>query len=331
MATDLDQLRSDILTWLDTLWVGDGSAGTFRLTPTHSPCLMSGTDTAWIAHCVGGLPELEDRRKPWIAWLQAKQNPESGEYLHDQPNCHKRGHAFWQTARAFNILGGQMLAFPEYLRSVLSIAGLRHWFAENSDCHQTLGLIPVLVSLDDPDYAAAFFEEIARKQDPETGLWPGGAGELGHSFAFTVLHNAAGKLPNQAGKILDYALAVLGDNLATGAPFGRDGNHPGFKTMDTVYLIGRLSAQLDCRRSESLDLLNQLADRFVASFFARWQDPASRPDTHSLLANLHTFGLLSESLPARFPSSRLWRFDWDQADLYFCRPIAEQSRARHKE
>lgn len=324
MTTDLDHLRSEVLEWLNVLWVADGPTGTFRLTPRHSPSLISATDTAWIAHCIDAMPELAAKCEPWIAWLQGKQLPETGEFLHDQPNCHKRGHAFWQTVRAFNILGGQMLAFPEYLRPVLTIRGLRNWFAENSECHQTLGLIPVLVSLNDPAYTTAFFEEITLKQDPETGLWPRGVGELGHSFAFTVLHNAAGKLPNNVEKILDYALSVLTGHLAAGTPFGADGERPGFKTMDTVYLIGRLSRQLGRRRDESLAVLNQLADCFVPNFFARWQDPARRPDTHGLLANVHTFGLLAEALPERFPGSRPWRFDWDRAEMYFCQPIREE-------
>jgi hypothetical protein len=43
-----------------------------------------------------------------------------------------------------------------------------------------------------------------------------------------------------------------------------------------------------------------------------------------VLAIVHTFGLLQEAFPDRFPSERPFRFDWDKPSMYRCDVIRRE-------
>jgi hypothetical protein len=44
------------------------------------------------------------------------------------------------------------------------------------------------------------------------------------------------------------------------------------------------------------------------------------------LAIVHTFGLLQEAFPDRFPSERPYRFDWDKPAMYRCDAIRRATK-----
>jgi hypothetical protein len=52
--------------------------------------------------------------------------------------------------------------------------------------------------------------------------------------------------------------------------------------------------------------------------FYRENEERIHQTTHGVLAVVHTFGLLQEAFPDRFPSRRPYRFDWDQPEMYRC-------------
>lgn len=323
---DLDEIREQALAWLISLWEEKDGCGAFRLSRRRPANLLSATDAAWLAYCLDGLPALASFRPGWIKWLQAKQNPDTGEVVHDpDPNggyVHVRGHAFWHTIRALNILGAQLNTFPRYLRPVLTSAGLHAWFAANprGNCHETLGLVPILASQNDAQWIEGFYAELGRQQDPVSGLWAGESDQMSHNFAFTALHCAVGRLPAHLDKIIK-----LARDFSQNAPFGTDGSCPGFKTMDATYMLVRLPRLAKQGQAEAQSALSKMACRFIDFFKNDWPAWDQRDnDTHRLLANLHTLGLLAEAFPEWFHCTRQWRFDWDRTEMYRCELIVRE-------
>lgn len=101
-------------------------------------------------------------------------------------------------------------------------------------------------------------------------------------------------------------------------------SEPGFSTMDAAYILVRLPPLLKFRQQEARVALDRLAislDRFY-----RENEERIHQNTHGVLAIVHTFGLLQEAFPDRFPSRRPYRFDWDQPAMYRCDVIRRATK-----
>jgi len=323
----LDRLAERIGRWAEVLWepVGDGAGG-FRMNNEVAVNLLSSTDLAWILYAIG----LEDPggqwRPAWVRFLRSRQEPATGRFEYE-PHAGTRlssGHAFWHTVRALNILGGDLLHFPHYLRDVAAPAGLEaffdavDWSGPKSNHHEVLGLVPLLVNLARDDWTETFYRKLAEQQDPRTGTWPrGGAVDISRTFAYSTLHLATGRMPDRPDAILDAILSLQRD----------DGLWPGgagFLTMDSAYLLVRLPAVIGHRQADAVEALLRLRDA-MARLVETGLDQVLC-STHRTLGVVQTFSLLQEAFGEAYPSERRWRFDWDRPAFYRSKRIADGLR-----
>lgn len=323
---NLDDIKEHVVAHVNTLWEEEGETGGFRM-GEHGPVnLLSTTDTAWILYCIDAVDRMSPKKVKWIRWLQNKQDPHQG-YFQYEITKHNKGHAFWHTTRALNILSAQILYFPEYLRELLEPSGLREWFSQkdwsspSSSHHEVLGLVPILASINNNEWTEVFFEEIGKQQDPETFVWPRRPGKpnISRTFAYTALHLAAKRMPEHPEKIIDN---ILMRQQPTCFWEEDPKTAPNFGTMDSAYLLIRLPNVIGYRQNDAINALNKLYNAFINFFETQWD--ILKQDTHRLLANVHIFGLLAEAFPERFKASKNWRFDWDKVDMYKCDVIYKE-------
>ena len=323
MAEFLDDLRDEVHAWTESLW--DPGAGGFRKNADTGANLLNSTGVAWLRYATNDPDLARTHGQEWIRYLQRGQNPDTGEVSYEgKGQGHGNGHAFWHTVRALNIVGGRLLHFPHHLRPLMTVEGLNAWFdatdwdGPDSHHHEVLGLVPLLASLDDPAWACAFYGKIAEQQDETTATWPRTETSISRTFAYTAIHRATDRMPRDPEKIID---AMLSLQEATG--FWKC--EPRFATMDAAYVLVRLPRVTGHRVDESRQALDRLAEALL-DFYGR-ERKRIQQDPHWMLAVVHTFGLLQEQFPDRFPSQRPYRFDWDKPSMYRCDVIAQAKRA----
>jgi len=321
MSSFLDEFRDDIHAWTEGLW--DEETGGFRMSAKVGVNVMTTTDVAWMRYAVNDPNILGSHREPWVRYLQKRQDSHTGLVRHDPGPAgqgHSDGHALWQTVRALSILGGTLPIFPRHLRPLVNPGVLRAWFDKvdwdgpDSNHHEVLGLAPLLAGLDDPKWAKAFYEKLVEQQNPETGCWPRPKVGISRTFAYTCLHRAAGLMPPHAEKIVDTMLSLQ-------QPNGFWQEEPSFLTMDAAYLLVRLPGALEYRWEEAHKALRRLAPALAGHVHQHRERIAENP--HRMQAICHTFSLLHEAFPKEYPSARPYRFDWDDASMYYCPVIAE--------
>jgi hypothetical protein len=319
----LKKLADLVRNWSGSLWEMTGSGvGGFRMNPQIGVNLFSSTDLAWILYAMGEQDIGGDRRAPWVRYLQSQQDARTGRFQYDPAaSNHSSGHAFWHTVRALNILGGDLLFAPEYLRPVLTCSGLAAWFdavdwsGPASNHHEVLGLVPILASRGDQEWTELFYAKLARQQDARQGTWPAGTGHvnISRTFAYTVLHLAAGRMPRMSEKIIDAILSLQRDD-------GLWDKGPGFLTMDAAYLLIRLPRRTGHRQADAAGALDRLYAAMTDLLEARIRTVLN--NTHGMLAVVQIFALMQEAMPRRLPSEKPWRFDWDVPRMYCSKVIA---------
>lgn len=320
----LDFLRGGIHDWTVSLF--DSETGGFRQSAQIGVNIMTSTDVAWMRYAASDPDIGAPDRERFIGYLARAQDPATGMVRHDRGPAgqgHCDGHAFWQTARALGILGGQLKRFPVHLAQVLTPSGLDAWFrgfdwtaSGNGNHHEVLGLVPVLAGMNNPEWTDVFYQNIGSQQDDASGCWPqGGAINISRTFAYTALHMAGGRLPRRPEKILCAMLTMQTENGIW------DNGMPGFHTMDAIFLLARLPGLINSREKEARDALRLTADR-IRDIFAAFQ-PQLMDNPHKMLAMTHGLGLLQETFPEKFPSSIPFRFDWDRMEFYKHRVIQE--------
>ena len=311
----LDDFREEIRRWSEGLWVEDDRGrGGFRSVSGSDATLIASTDVAWIRYAVNDTEIDGSRREKWIRWLQDCQDPARGQFAYRPETCgHSPGHAFWHSVRALRILGADVKHFPEYLRPLATPDGLVSyfdgidWSSSRSNHHDVLGLVPLMVSRNDPQLIDVFYAKLAEQQDADSGTWPGGRpANISRTFAYSVLHMAAGRTPPRAERIVD---AIL--SLQDGDGFWRG---PGFLTMDSCFLLVRLAPEIGYRTEAALTALERLDEAMESIYRARMDQYLG--DTHRTLAICHTYGFLQEAFGGKYPSERPYRFDWDNTEIY---------------
>ena len=319
MPDFLDDLRTEIHEWTESLW--DPEVGGFRQNAEVGANLLSTTDVAWLRYATNDPDFSAGHAAEWISYLQNSQDPETGLISYRSAGQgHSDGHAFWHTVRALKVLGADILRFPEHLRGATTVDGLRAWFdavdwdGPASNHHEVLGLVPLIVSLEDPALAEAFYERLAEQQNKTTGAWPRPKPNISRTFAYTVLHVAVGAVPPHADRMLDTILS-----LQDSAGFW--GSEPHFHTMDAAYLLVRIPNLIVHRHGDAMRALERLAEALLD--FWRQNRHRVMQNPHWALSIVHTFGLLQEAFPERFPSERPFRFDWDLPGMYHCDVIAQ--------
>lgn len=326
MTLSLDEMRDTLCAWTESLW--DPDTGGFRHNADIGANVMSTTDVVWMRYAVNAPDLAAGHRDAVVAYLQRCQDPATGKVCHDPGPAgqgHSPGHAFWQTVRALNLLGADLLHFPHHLRPAATVAGLGQWFdavdwdAPDSNHHEVLALSPLLASLGAPEWTEAFFRKIARQEDPVTGAWPRARVNISRTFAYTALHRAAGRMPRHPERMLDTILSLQ-------RPDGLWEEQPRFLTMDSIYLLTRPARALDYRRADADDALQRAGDA-LAEFYRLHADTV-RDNPHSMSALTHSFALLQEAFPEDWPGDRPFRFDWDRAEQYHSEVIATQCRGQ---
>jgi len=298
----------------------DSNTGGFRQNPEIGVNILSSTDVVWIRYATNDKDLGAPDRKAFLHYLEESQDPVTGNICHARGPAsqgHCDAHAFWQAVRAIHLLGGRLQFFPHHLKSVLAPEGLAHWFdSVNWDCpktsnhHEVLGLVPLLASLNDPEWTEVFYSKLAQQQDEVSGTWPRSQINISRTFAYTVLHIAAGKLPKFSEKIVDAMLASQGSNGFW------DPDLPAFHTMDAAYLLARLPKTIHQREEEAREALVHLARELRQCFAEHQMTLLENP--HRTLAITQTFGLLQEVFPQDFLSDRPYRFDWENNSVYAC-------------
>ena len=324
MAEFLDELRERIHNWTELLW--DDEESGFRMNAKVGVNVMTTTDVAWMRYAIDDEEICGGHRQDWIGHLQRCQDPKTGIVAHAAGpggQGHSNGHALWQTVRALNILGDDLLDFPHYLRDVATPDGMAAWFdsidwdGPKSNHHDVLALGPLLASLDDPEWTEMFYRKIAEQQDAETGSWPRGKVNISRTFAYTCLHRATGRMPAQPAKIVDTILSLQ-------EPSGFWEGKPSFLTMDSTYILVRLPKVLGHREGEARQALERLRQALMP--FYQEQRDRIEENPHWMSAIVHTFSLLQEAFPDDLPSERDYRFDWDDPSMYYCESIAKENR-----
>lgn len=319
----LDNLGQRIHTWSESLWEWmSGGMGGFRMNREIGVNLLSSTDIAWIRYAIGENDVGGAVRQAWVDYLQSRQDERTGRYKYEPRIGVKlsSGHAFWHTVRSLKILESDLKHFPAYLSDIMSVTGLEayfdsiDWSSSSSNHHEVLGLVPVLVSLNNPEWTEVFYEKLGRQQDEHTGVWPKRRPtNISRTFAYTSLHLAIGRLPKMPEKIIDVILSLQRDD-------GFWDTGPGFLTMDAAYLLTRLPRRIHHRQAEALAALGRLQTAMDSLIEQRFD--AILENTHRTLAVIQTFSLLQEAMPEAYPSQLPWRFDWDKPELYDSATIA---------
>ena len=312
----LDSLREALHAW--TLSLYDPATGGFRQNAEIGVNLLSSTDVIWMRYAAND-PDLgAPDRETVIAYLQSVQEPDTGRVRHTSPGGqgHADAHAFWQTVRALNLLDAQLLHPPRFLAPLVTVDGLGQWFDSfdwnamwrpgnitAGNHHEVLGLVPILASLNDAEWAALYFQKIHEQQDQTTGTWPVGRMNISRTYAYTVLHLATGQIPPMPDRILDAMLEHQQDDGVWENPVAR------FHTMDAIYVLTRLPGRIGYREADARAGLVKasaaLRERFVQQGAQYFDNP------HWMLSLTHSFGLLQETFPDEYLSERLYRFDWD--------------------
>ena len=319
----LDALRDAIHAWSIGLY--DEASGGFRQNADIGVNIMSSTDMVWMRYATNDPdPGAPDRAK-LIAYLEAAQEPDTGMVRHDPGPAgqnHCDAHAFWQTVRALSILGGKLRHFPHHLASLVTPEGLAAWFdsidwdsRDHSNHHEVLGIVPLLASLDDPEWTDVFYAKITEQQETDTGGWPRGETNISRTYAYTVIHLATGRVAPLPDRTTDTMLALQQPDAMW------DGPPPAFHTMDAAYVLLRLPPLVGHRETDARAALRRLADALPESFIRNQRRYMDNP--HKMLAVTQTFQLLQEAFPNDFPSIPPYRFDWDKPEVYACDVIRE--------
>ena len=320
MICSLDSIREDLIAWVESLWLED--VGVFRNGDALEPSLRSSLFMTYILYSIDAVDAIRCDKARWIAWIQAQQNAQDGSFIF-AGNPSRRGIAFWNAVRGLNVLGSQIVIFPEYQREVMTVDGLHAWFdgwkKSGNSHHEVLALAPTLVSHSDTDWVEAFFAELAEQQHPESGTWPQEVTNISRTFAYSLIHMGMNRVPPQADKIVD-AMLVLQD--ADGFWHGK----PGFSTMDAVYLLSHLVKKIGWREKDAKDALHRVLDA-LSSYYEKNVESA-KLDTHQFSAIVQTFALLSEALPERFATSYAWKFGWSNRAIWQCDVIKETLAVR---
>ena len=315
----LDVLRECVHAWSVSLF--DPEAGGFRQNADIGVNIMSSTDMVWMRYATHDAdPGAPDREK-LIAYIEGAQDPETGMVRHAAGRAgqnHCDAHAFWQTVRALNILGGRLKHFPHHLRPLVTPEGLEAWFdgidwdsRAHSNHHEVLGIVPLLVSLNDPEWGRVFYAKIVEQQNPKTGSWPRPHTNISRTYAYTVIHVASDMLPPYPERMIDTVL-----DLQEPSGFWDD-DPPGFHTMDCAFLLARVPSRIGYREQDARDALGRLSHALRATF-ARRQVDFYAQNPHKMLALTHTFGLLQETFPEEYPSNPSYRFNWEDTRVYVC-------------
>jgi len=319
---NLNPIRTDLITWAESLWLDD--VGAFRDGDAPEASLPGSLFIAYILYSIDGLDEISVDREKWVGWVQSQQSEKDGSFGFPPPigsSRPRRGIALWNAVRGLGILGSQISRFPEYQREAMTVDGLREWFEAwtllRDPHHEVLALAPTLASHPDQTWVEAFFDELADQQHSALGTWPKGHDpvNISRTFAYSLMHVGIGRLPQQATKIVDAMLDLQG---ADGFWHGR----PGFSTMDAVYLLSKLSAATQWREADVQTALHRVTDALIPYYEANAENAKS--DTHQFTAIVQTIALLSEALQERFTTSRPWRFGWDNAVFWRCSVVADE-------
>jgi hypothetical protein len=321
----LDSLRGALHTW--TLSLFDPTSGGFRHNAQIGVNPLSSTDVIWMRYAANDSDLAAPDRAAIVAYLQSVQEPDTGRVRHDSGpggQGHADAHAFWQMVRALNILDAGLLHPPRFLARLLTLDGLRQWFDQfdwnamwqpgnttAGNHHEVLGLVPILASLNDPEWAALYFQKIHEQQDQTTGTWPVGKMNISRTFAYTALHLATGQIPPMPERILDAMIDHQQDDGVWENPVAR------FHTMDAIYVLTRLPGHIGGYRAADtrarlIKASAAMRERFVQQQAQYFDNP------HWMLALTHSFGLLQETFPDEYPSERPYRFDWDVPAFYQC-------------
>ena len=313
MTISLNPIRDDLIAWAESLYLPD--TGAFRNGDAPVPSLPSTLFITYILYSMDALDSVAPDRAKWIAWIQSQQSEQDGTFTF--PPSDRRGIAFWNAVRALNMLGAQVLKFPDDQRNATTVAGLRQWFktwkASGDTHHEVLARVPMLVSHPDPAWVNAFFDELAAQQHPTLGTWPAEEStNISRTFAYSLIYTGMDKLPPQPEKITDAMLHLQEKN---GFWHGR----PNFSTMDAVYLLSRLPKATGWRETEANAALHRVTDALIPYYKAHAE--RDKQDTHQFAATVQTYALLYEALPRRFATSHPWRFGWSNKAFWQCRVI----------
>lgn len=318
----LDEMRRKIHDWTQSLWVPE--SGGFRQSAKVGVNLMSTTDVAMVRYATADSDLRGPGHAAWVNYLRAAQDPQNGVIAYNPPRggqTHSDGHAMWQTVRSLNILGGQLAHFPHYLRPVMTPEGLERWFdedrgeASSSNHHNVLGLVPILASRNDQEWAEVFYRKIAEQQNPTNGGWPKSRINISRTFAYSCLHRATGRLPPHAEQIVDTILSLQREN-------GCWETNPAFLTMDSAFILVRLPPLLNHREQDARLAMQRVGRAFHELLPAGFEAIAAG-GTHRMVAIAHTLGFLQEAFPDDFPSQPGYRFNWDKPELFHCDVIAK--------
>jgi hypothetical protein len=283
---------------------------------------MSTTDVAMVRYATAD-PDLRGPdHTAWVSYLRDAQDPTTGVVAYNPPRggqTHSDGHAMWQTVRSLNILGGQLAHFPHYLRPVMTPEGLEQWFDQDdspaANHHNVLGLVPILASRNDPEWAEVLYRKIAEQQNPKNGAWPRTKVNISRTFAYSALHRATGRMPPHAEQIVDTILSLQREN-------GCWENNPAFLTMDAAFILVRLPPLLNYREQDARLAMKRVGRAF-SELLPSGFEAIARGGTHRMVAIAHTLGFLQEVFPDEFPSQPQYRFDWDKPELFRCDVIAK--------
>lgn len=332
MRVDLNEMRKQALEHVESLWEPCYVGGGFKGKHDSYVSIMGTTDAAWIFYMLQAEEQINKYGGRAASWLNA-QAGERGMFIHDTPCLggkgyrHSHGHAFWMTVRALSIYGQKLENFPEYLKDYWTPEQLNQWFAQSnwqspeSNHHNVLGLIPTMVSQNNPEWVETFYRNLADQQDPLTATWCDNTDHktnVSRTFAYCAMHMAAGRIPPRAEELVSTILKIQRDIgiWETKCDF------PEYHTMDATYIVSRVGDAIGYPEAPRKEALLRTAHAMNAYFASR---PICRFEgLHLLQANLHTLGLLQEALPELYSTEMPWRFDWDKADMFYCPVIAEQ-------
>ena len=300
----LDAFREAVADW--SLKLYDAKTGGFRPKQGAEPDLLTTADMVWTRYVCGAEDVGAPDREKIIAYL-------------DVEVAKLTGHKLWMAVRAMRILGGQPSRMPGRYAGITDVAAFEahvreHIVKRHAHHHETLGLLPLVVSSGDPKFVDAVLKAIADAQDAQ-GWWPaGGRMNWSRTFAYAATHLAAGRLPPRAEEIVGLMERELtkGERIVV-SPAG------GYHDMDALFVLVRLpAATKDARAKAILAAIRAGLPEFREAFPAA-QGKLVREPHHGMLAAAHILGLLQEAAPEALPSERPYRFDWDKLDLYKCR------------
>ena len=326
-AYDLSRVRREVRAYADALHVPGKPYGCYQDPRDKAPSLYASCDVVHMRTIMG-----EDLRKTltptqrneWIAHINAFARPD-GTYGPPRKH-HSYEHANGMVTGALGVLGGRQMRPVHFYETFDTPEEVGPWL-EKIDWHRQWGGSHLFwggmhcFSMSrrcTPAWRDRAFAWLDVELDPRTGWWRKGVAPAG---PLEPLGGGAHIWPiyQHHGRRFPHPQRVIDSILALQKPDGSWLKLGNYMELDALYGLTYMSSLAPSHRRA--DIL-EAARKYGRAFVERWPTfLARRPDLHSLLGAVGSFGLLNQLLPETYKDEVRWTDIFSDVRLYQTRSV----------